>query len=278
MGYWYSPDVSEVTLPPWEETLALCLLCQGKQPSETVCRAQHRHLTTQLSFLHIACWTSLLLAFWKLGLCEWVQRYRSLKDLLYGRKCMPYVQSLTVWSSLVWSEICMWQLEPREKVFHQLWIGLWLLKNTVLDPRQHPCSLRGSDQQLYLQQLLLFLPMFVFFLNLLFNICGINDLSFPLEWRTLFLHSLKKLWECEQIRSNFLFTCGSGQSSLVFLAFFMFFTSEQWLVIFLWNLCWSSVNMNCWLGKRSGSPPLKKPAVLPVNYEASAVCFSFSQK
>ena len=48
---------------------------------------------------------------------------------------MPYVQSLTAWSSLVWSETCVWPPETGEKVFHQLLIDLWQLKNTVPVPK-----------------------------------------------------------------------------------------------------------------------------------------------
>lgn len=43
---------SKVTLPPWEETLAVCLLCQSKWPLETECRLSPGVLPSNF-FLHI---------------------------------------------------------------------------------------------------------------------------------------------------------------------------------------------------------------------------------
>lgn len=139
---------SKVTLPLWEETLALCLLCQSKWPLETEHRLSPGVLQATVFFTYCLL-KQPANCFFKFCLCDWVGRYLCSKDLHEEGQCLPHVQSLPARSS--GGEICLASRPWRG--------GILSTSGWPVADEKHCYSAQGSIHAhlwgLYLQQLLL---------------------------------------------------------------------------------------------------------------------------
>lgn len=190
MGDGYSLIVySKVTLPPWEETLALCLLCQSKWPLETECRLSPGVLPSNCLFYILLAEAACQLLFKILPL--WLGwRYLCSKDLHKEGQCLPHVQSLP-------AEQWGWVLSGLQTLERRYFINFWLTcsrwKTLLQCPRQHPSSPLRS-----LPAAITPIPSFcIFFLILLLNICGMKNLGF-FHWNEelcfFFIEETMRMW------------------------------------------------------------------------------------
>lgn len=200
-----------------------------------------------MSFLHITCWSSLPIAFFFFFNFAFMTGFGSIcvQKICMRRDNVCHMCRAFLPRAVLGGVRSVWPPDTEEEVFYQLWVTCrW--KTLLQCHRQHPCwPLR------FLSVAITHIPSFcIFFLILLFNICGMKNLFFSTGMKSFpssFIEETMRMWTDQR---NLLFRCNYIPSSLVFVGFFMFCTSEQWLFVSLWNLCSSLVHVKCWLGQR----------------------------
>lgn len=160
---------SKVTLPLWEETLALCLLCQSKWPLETECRLSPGVLPSNCLFYILLAEAACQLLFkilplwlgWEVSVFKGSARGGTVSATCAEPSCPEQ-----------WGRDLSGLQTLERRHFINFWLTCSRWKTLLQCPRQHPCSpLRSLSAAIT--------PSFcIFFLILLLNICGMKNLFF----------------------------------------------------------------------------------------------------
>lgn len=159
---------------------------------------------------------------------------------MYAICAEPYCleQSCVEW------DLCLAARDWKE-YFINFWLTCGSLKTLCQCRRQHPClPLRIWSASL--SAAITPIPSFhFFFLILLFNICGMNNPFFSSGMKNFvssFVEEIMRMWIDQKQLTSFLRVAVDN-----LLWSLLLYVLHFWAVT---GLCWSSVDMKCWLGKR----------------------------